>query len=197
MANNEYINKVIYGGRTLIDLTNDTITADKILSGYTAHAASGAPITGTCAYDADTSDATATVAEVLDSKTFYKNGDKLTGTMPNRGAVSGTITTVAGAYTIPNGYHDGSGSVSLSSTDQSKLIAENIRQGVEILGVTGTMSGSEDVNAQAKTATPTTSVQTITPDTGYNYLTQVTVSAIPYTETDNAAGGKTITIATA
>ena len=194
MANNEYINKVIYGGRTLIDLTNDTITADKILSGYTAHAASGAPITGTCAYDADTSDATATVAEVLDSKTFYKNGDKLTGTMPNRGAVSGTITTVAGAYTIPNGYHDGSGSVSLSSTDQSKLIAENIRQGVEILGVTGTMSGSEDVNAQAKTATPTTSVQTITPDTGYNYLTQVTVNAIPYTETDNAAGGITATI---
>ena len=194
MANNEYINKVIYGGRTLIDLTNDTITADKILSGYTAHAASGAPITGTCAYDADTSDATAAVAEVLDGKTFYKNGDKLTGTMPNRGAVSGTITTVAGAYTIPNGYHDGSGSVSLSSTDQSKLIAENIRQGVEILGVTGTMSGSEDVNAQAKTATPTTSVQTITPDTGYNYLTQVTVNAIPYTETDNAAGGITATI---
>ena len=46
MANNEYINKVIYGGNTLIDLTSDTVTADKILSGYTAHAASGAPITG-------------------------------------------------------------------------------------------------------------------------------------------------------
>ena len=194
MANNEYINKVIYGGNTLIDLTADTITADKILSGYTAHAASGAPITGTCTFDADTSDATAAVAEVLSTKTFYKNGDKLTGTMPNRGSVTGTISTVDGAYTIPNGYHDGSGTVGLSSTDQSKLIAENIRQGVEILGVTGTMSGSEDVNAQAKTATPTTSIQTITPDTGYNYLTQVTVNAIPYTETDNAAGGKTATI---
>ena len=194
MASNEYINKVIYGGNTLIDLTADTVTADKILSGYTAHAASGAPITGTCAFDADTSDATAAVAEVLSGKTFYKNGDKLTGTMPNRGAVTGTISTVNGVYTIQNGYHDGSGTVGLSSTDKSKLIAENIRQGVEILGVTGTMSGSEDVNAQAKTATPTTSIQTITPDTGYNYLTQVTVNAIPYTETDNAAGGKTVTI---
>ena len=194
MANNEYINKVIYGGNTLIDLTSDTVTADKILSGYTAHAASGAPITGTCAFDADTSDATAVVAEVLTSKTFYKNGSKLTGTMPNRGAVTGTITSVDGMYTIQNGYHDGSGTVGISATDQAKLIAENIRQGIEILGVTGTMSGSEDVNAQSKTITPSTTAQTVTPDTGYNYLSQVTVNAIPYTETDNAAGGKTATI---
>ena len=194
MANNEYINKVIYGGNTLIELTSDTVTADKILSGYTAHAASGAPITGTCAFDADTSDATAVVAEVLTSKTFYKNGSKLTGTMPNRGAVTGTITAIDDVYTIQNGYHDGSGTVGISATDQAKLIAENIRQGIEILGVTGTMSGSEDVNAQSKTVTPSTTAQTVTPDTGYNYLSQVTVNAIPYTETDNAAGGKTATI---
>ena len=65
-----------------------------------------------------------------------------------------------------------------------------------ILGVEGTMSGQEDVKAQAKTATPTTAQQVITPDSaqGYNYLTQVTVAAIPYTETDNATGGKTVTI---
>ena len=117
--------------------------------------------------------------------------------MPNRGAVTGTISTVSGTYTIQNGYHDGSGTVGISSTEQAKIIAENIRQGVEILGVTGTMSGSEDVNAQTKTVTPSTTSQTVTPDTGYNYLSQVTVDAIPYTETDNAAGGKTVTIAAA
>lgn len=195
MASNEYINKVIYGGNTLIDLTGDTVTADKILSGYTAHAASGEPITGTCEYDADTSDATAAIAEVLDTKTFYKNGSKLTGTMPNRGAVTGTISTKAGTYTIQNGYHDGSGTVGISATEQAKIIAENIRAGVQILGITGTMSGSEDVKAQTKTITPAITSQTITPDTGYNYFSQVTVSAIPYTETDNAAGGKTVTIA--
>ena len=193
MASNEYINKVIYGGNTLIDLTGDTVTADKILSGYTAHAASGEPITGTCEYDADTSDATAAVAEVLATKTFYKNGSKLTGTMPNRGAVTGTISTKAGTYTIQNGYHDGSGTVGISATEQAKIIAGNIKSGVQILGITGSYTG-ESISAQAKTATPSTSQQVITPDSGYDYLSQVTISAIPYTETDNPAGGKTVTI---
>ena len=194
---NEYVNKVIYGGNTLIDLTADTVTADKILSGFTTHGPSGAPLIGTCTYDADTSDATATVAEILDTKTAYKNGVKLTGTMPNRGAVSGIITTVSGTYTIQNGYHDGSGTVGISSTEQAKIIASNIREGVEILGVVGTMSGQEDVHAQSRTVTPTVTGFTVTPETGYNYLSQVTVNAIPYTETDNAAGGKTVTIAAA
>ena len=46
MANTTY-NKVTFAGKTLIDLTGDTVTADKILSGYTAHDKSGKKITGT------------------------------------------------------------------------------------------------------------------------------------------------------
>lgn len=114
--------------------------------------------------------------------------------MPNNGAVTGTITEVDQEYTVPAGYHDGSGKVAISTTEQAKLIATNIRQGVTILGVEGTMSGEEGVVAQSKTATPSTAQQVITPDTGYNYLTQVTVAAIPYVESENAAGGKTATI---
>ena len=191
----KYVSKVVYGGKTLIDLTADTVTADKVLSGYTTHGKDGAAITGTCTFDADTGDATAAVAEILTGKTAYVNGVKLTGTMKNNGAVAGTISTKAGVYTVPIGYHDGAGKVSISTTEQAKIIAGNIRSGVTILGVTGTMSGSEDVKAQAKTATPATTAQTILPDTGYNYLSQVTVAAIPYVESDNSAGGVTVTIA--
>ena len=193
-GNNGYINKVIYDGTTLIDLTSDTITASDLLYGVTAHDASGAPITGSCTYDADTSDATATIAEVLATKTFYKNGQKLTGTMTNRGGVTGIISTVDGEYTVPSGYHDGSGKVSIDSTEQAKIIEGNIKSGVTILGVTGTYTG-EAISARAATATPSASQQVILPGDGYDYLSQVTVYAIPYTETLNAAGGYTATIA--
>lgn len=189
------INKVIYAGNTLIDLTSDTVTASDVLSGVTFHLPSGATATGQCNYDSNTTNDTAVIAEVLSGKTFHARGSALEGTMPNRGGVTGTITTVDGEYTIAQGYHDGSGKVSIAAADQANLIAENIRENVTILGVTGSMSGSEDVHAQAKSVTPTNAQQIITPDSPtYNYLSQVTVAAIPYTETANAAGGYTATI---
>lgn len=190
------ISKVVFNGKTLIDLTGDTIVADKMLSGYTAHGADGNQLTGTCTYDSDTQDATAAASEILLGKTAYVKGTKRTGTMPNNGAVSGTISTVAGQYTVPQGYHDGSGKVQIDATEQAKLVAENIRAGVTVLGVLGTMSGTEGANPQAKTVTPTANDQTILPDTdsGYNYLSQVLVKAIPYVEADNSAGGRTVTI---
>ena len=186
------INKIIYGGETLIDLTGDDAMANHILSGKKAHNRTGNQITGTCTYDSDTSDATASADEILLNQTAYANGSKVTGTMPNNGAVTGTISTKAGQYTIPQGYHDGSGKVGISSTEQSKIIASNIKSGIKILGVTGTYSG-EGATAQAKTVTPTTSQQVITPDTNYDYLSQVTVNAIPYVETANTYG-TTVTI---
>lgn len=192
---NTYNSKVVLSdGTVIMDLTADTVTASTLLEGTTAHGKDGAPITGTCTYDSDTSDDTAAVGEILSGKTAHARGSLLTGSMPNRGAVTGTITTKAGTYTIPQGYHDGSGTVAISSTEQAKIIATNIREGITILGVEGTMSGSEDVTAQAKTATPSWAQQVISPDTGYTHLSQVTVAAIPIAYSDNAAGGKTVTI---
>lgn len=188
------VNKVVYGGTVLIDLTGDTVTADKVLTGYTAHDKSGETITGTCNYDVNSEDATVAVAEILTGKTAYARGSKITGTMPNNGAVTKTISTKTQEVSITQGYHDGSGKVSISSTEQAKIIPTNIRDGVTILGVTGTMSGTEGARAQAKTVTPTTKVQNVLPDDGYNYLSQVTVNAIPYVESDNSAGGTTVTI---
>lgn len=181
-------NKIIFGNTVLIDLTTDTALAGQILRGYTAHINTGDQVTGTCDFDADTSDATAQVAEILAGVTAYVNGVKLTGTMPNRGAISETIDDADDVVTVPQGYHDGSGTVTIDATEVAKLKNHaNIKSGVTILGETGTYTG-EAVSAQSKTATPYTTAQTILPDAGYDYLSQVEVSAIAYTETPNAYG---------
>ena len=193
MPDTKYISKVVYFGETLIDLTNDTVEASKILSGFTAHDKSGAPITGTSTFDADTNDATATAAEILKTKTAYVKGAKVTGTMPNNGAVEGYISDKTQPYTIPAGYHDGAGSVGIATAEADKLIASNIKDGVSILGVTGTYAG-ELIKGQTKTVTPTKDGFTVIQDEGYDYLASVVVNPIPYAVTDNTAGGQTVTI---
>lgn len=195
MAENQRVNKIVYGNTVLIDLTADTVTEDKILASYTAHDASGNIITGTCDFDVNSQDATVKVAEMLIGKTAYARGTKLTGTMPNNGSISLTISEVNEEVSVAQGYHDGSGKVSILETEKAKLIASNIKQGITILGVTGTLEPSSAIKVHAKTVTPKTTQQTIIPDEGYDYLAQVTVNPIPYVETDNSAGGKTVTIA--
>lgn len=187
-------NKIIYGGKTLIDLTGDTVTPEKLLKGYKAHDKSGEEIEGACPFDSDTTDGTVTADEILEGEVAYSQKNRLVGTMKNNGAIQGYIATKDGVYTVPQGYHDGSGKVELDANEKAKLIAENIRQGVTLFGVLGAMSGTEGANAQAKEVTPTTSSQTVLPDKGYNYLSQVVVNPIPYVESANSAGGTTVTI---
>lgn len=191
MAN--YINKLVVGNEVKFDLTGDTVAPNTLLTGTTAHDKSGAQITGTCSYDSDTSDATVAVAEILKDKTAYARGAKIVGTMPNNGAKNYTISDL-NDQTITMGFYDGSGKISIDSTEKAKIIPANIKNGVSILGVQGTMTGQESITVQSKTITPTFTAQTILPDGGYDYLSQVVVSAIPMTESENTAGGLTLTI---
>lgn len=131
-----------------------------------------------------------TASDVLSGKTFHgRDGEETVGSMVNRGAVTGTIATKAGTYTIQQGYHSGGGSVGISSVEQAKIIADNIKSGVTILGVLGNYAG-EEVKLQSKTANPSTSSQTIVADTGYDGLSSVTVTAMPTGTVNNPVATK-------
>lgn len=187
-------NKIIYMGKTLIDLTGDTVTPETLAKDATAHDKTGAIITGTSTKDSDTSDATLLVAEALKGKIFYANGKRCVGTMPDNSNFSGSISFADQLVNIPIGFTDGSVTVGITPEELEKIIPENIKQGITILGKEGIYSG-EGIMLQSKTVIPSSADQTIQPDTGYDGMASVIVKAIPYTETENAAGGITVTIA--
>lgn len=189
------------GGGT--DTSNATATAGKVLSGYTCYV-NDSKITGTMpnqgtktaslnpggsytiqagyhngsgkisvnSLSSQTS-ATANAGRILSGRTAWVGGSKLTGTMTNRGAVSKALGA-NGSYTIPAGWHNGSGKVTQNLTKQaavnvtpgtanktacaanrwttgnivivgsSNLKAANIKNGVTIFGVKGTFTGWVD-----------------------------------------------------
>ena len=87
----------------------------------------------------DTASANAASADILTGKTAYGASGEVQGSMASNGSTSGTISTKAGTVTIPAGYTTG-GTVAISSTEQSKIVASNIKSGVTLLGVAGSLS---------------------------------------------------------
>ena len=87
----------------------------------------------------DASEADAAARNVLTGKVFIGPNGQDTGSMANNGSTSGTISTKAGTVNIPAGYTSG-GTVSISSTEQAKVIAGNIKSGVTLLGVSGSLT---------------------------------------------------------
>lgn len=113
------------------------------------------PLSGTSgnAVFYETSGDTASAGDILNTKTAHSSSGAISGNMTNNGAVSGTITTKAGTYQVPAGYHNGSGSVAISTTEQNKIVSGNIKSGVTILGVSGSSTVLDTADATATTST--------------------------------------------
>ena len=109
----------------------------------------------------------------------------VTGTLkeyvsPKLQSKSATPKTTAQTINADSSY-DGLSSVSISAVDNSidsNIKAGNIKSGVSILGITGTLSAYTEPSLQNKTITPSTSKQTISADASYDGLGTVTVNAV-------------------
>lgn len=190
---NEFTNKVtLANGETLIDLTQDDVRQEHVQNGIWFHDKAGKRQQGTNTKTVDASAVTAEAADVLEGKTFGKGDQIATGTMPNKSGVNVEITTTA-PVPIARGAYDGSSVAKIADSALAKLIPGNIKEGETILGITGTY-GADDISSQSKTVTPTFEQQVVNPDSGYTFLTSVTVDAIPVSFSDNEAGGVTVTI---
>lgn len=205
------VNKVIYGSDTVIDLTSDTVAANKMLSGTTAHDKSGALITGNIpsktSADLTASGATVTVPAghyasqasksiatgALSNPTINNSTGVVTAQVGTSGYLaSGTSKTLSltpqGAQTITPGTTNQTIAANRWLTGaqtikgDANLVSGNIKSGVTIFGKAGTYSGGTP-NLQSKSVTYTSNGSaTVTPDSGYDGLSQVDVTV-------NVSGG--------
>lgn len=136
-----------------------------------------ASVIDTISTGTDISDANALVGDVLINKTFYStSGGKKTGTMADNGTVNTDITTKAQEVTIAGGKHSGSGKVKISSTEQAKIVSDNIKSGVTILGQTGGLTPAKAEETKTITSPDFSSGNIVVTPTTDKVMTQVTVN---------------------
>ena len=170
MANNPYVNKVEYGGNVLIDLTSDTISADKLLSPYTAHDKSGAPIVGSveskgaATYNTSTSDQTIAAGQYLSGAQTIR---KVTTANITAANVKYGVTTKVGDTGDDDRVLGVTGTFTGASTVSSGQIAAGSPQ--ILLGYSAFIDGAEvKGNIAAKTSSDlTVEGDTVTAPAGY------------------------------
>lgn len=126
-----------------VDAKGGTMPASETVDNL-ADAIASIPSGGT-----DVSDTTATAGDVLAGAEFYNSsGVKTVGTIPviTSGEDTAIITSVNDQIEIEEGYHDGMGSVFIQRSDVLKLIPGNIKSGVTVLGVSGSLTPGTDVS---------------------------------------------------
>lgn len=212
------VNKVVMDGTTLLDLTSDTVDAGHLLKGYTAHKKDGTSVTG--AYEEsggiDTSDATATASDIAKGVTAYAKGSKITGdvitytgsqTYSALGQYNtATVVSSGGNDYLATSIRTGvnlffrNGSTIRLGVQLSKLgtaTAADVASGKTFtssagLLVAGTATAAVSPNLQSKTVAPKAASQTVTADSSYDGLSQVTVSGDSNLVASNIKSGVSI-----
>lgn len=136
-----------------------------------------------------TTDATATAAQILSGATAYVNGSKVTGTMANKGTVTATLSTSTTSYTIPAGYHSGSGKVSITletksatPTKSAQTITPTSGKVLSSVTVAAIPAAYQDVSSTTATAATVLS--------GYKF-TNTSGTVVTGTMANNGATSKT------
>ena len=149
------VNKVVLGSETLLDLTGDTVTKGTLLAGRSAHNAAGEQIEGE-----------------------YTPPDVFTGASAEAAGTSGLVPPPAAGDEKKYLCGDGSWATPEAQTTIKICRCENmpVYLGDKKVSI---FAGAGAAKLQKKTVTPTESQQTVTPDTGYDGMSQVTVEAVP------------------
>lgn len=128
----------------------------------------------------DPSDATATAGNILYPKTAYISTGKVAGQMTDNGAISVTLDTLTTSYTVPSGYHNGQGSVSVDLQTKSVTPMTSSQVVTPDNGKLLSQISVEAIQTEQKSVTPTGSAQTIIPTSG-KFIDSVSVGAVTKT----------------